>query len=445
MPSGITLAAGVVVGSPIALDGKYGPYNSTTDALNDLGPEYRYKGLTVGILSGSSVVEYWFKDGTDNTNFVLKNSASDWETLANKPSTFPPSTHSHAITDVTDLSTTLAAKADLISGKVPTTQLPSYVDDVIEVLSQGNLLLLTGETGKIYVTLDDNKCWRWTGTTYIEISPSSGQISAIVGLQEALNGRQTTIFKQATMAVTTATTAYPTFLVASFYSASNGADLRRTLTTITFASNMTFGSVTVRLPEWLTTGLGAWRGDQAFFKYAAPTGFTINFQYYNGSTWSTLLSVPGRGTNVTEYAAFQATIETGTYVEWMPFETLYGLNRQLASFPLTENAVQEYNVNSVLLPNGDVGSGVQLTRNTSVPTPPDGSENTFNAEQLIYRRVNGTAQRLDTYLGVKLEWQPVAPTQPTSPGSTGQIAYNDPYFYICVGVNKWRRIPVAAW
>ena len=115
------------------------------------------------------------------------------------------------------------------------------------------------------------------------------------------------------------------------------------------------------------------------------------------------------------------------------------------SFPATNNAVQEYNVNGVLLPNGDSGSGVQLTRNTATPQAPDGSDRTFNAEQLIYRRIGSTAQRLDTYLGVKLEWQPVPPTTPTTTGSTGQIAYADPYFYICVGVNTWRRAPVAAW
>jgi hypothetical protein len=115
------------------------------------------------------------------------------------------------------------------------------------------------------------------------------------------------------------------------------------------------------------------------------------------------------------------------------------------NFPATSNAVQEYDVTGVLLPNGDNGSGVQLTRNTTTPQAPDGSDRTFNAEQLIYRRVSGTAQRLDTYLGVKLEWQPVAPTTPTTSGSTGQIAYADPYFYICVGVNNWKRVPVAAW
>lgn len=57
-------------------------------------------------------------------------------------------------------------------GKVPSSQLPSYVDDVVEVASY-SALPATGETGKIYVTLDDNKTYRWSGTTYIEISQST--------------------------------------------------------------------------------------------------------------------------------------------------------------------------------------------------------------------------------------------------------------------------------
>lgn len=56
-------------------------------------------------------------------------------------------------------------------GKVPSSQLPSYVDDVIEVASYSDLPA-TGETGKIYVTLDTNKTYRWGGSTYVEISQS---------------------------------------------------------------------------------------------------------------------------------------------------------------------------------------------------------------------------------------------------------------------------------
>lgn len=57
------------------------------------------------------------------------------------------------------------------TGKVPSSQLPSFVDDVIEVTNYA-ALPATGEAGKIYVTLDDNKTYRWGGTAYVEISAS---------------------------------------------------------------------------------------------------------------------------------------------------------------------------------------------------------------------------------------------------------------------------------
>lgn len=57
------------------------------------------------------------------------------------------------------------------NGKVPSTQLPSYVDDVIEVAGIDNASEI-GETGKIYVDTISNKTYRWSGTAYVEISAS---------------------------------------------------------------------------------------------------------------------------------------------------------------------------------------------------------------------------------------------------------------------------------
>lgn len=54
-------------------------------------------------------------------------------------------------------------------GKVPSSQLPSYVDDVLEYSTLQDFPV-TGEAGKIYVTLDTNKTYRWTGSVYVEIS-----------------------------------------------------------------------------------------------------------------------------------------------------------------------------------------------------------------------------------------------------------------------------------
>lgn len=89
------------------------------------------------------------------------------------------------------------------SGLVPSSQLPSYVDDVIELLTISDtaptecatgdkyynstskkIFTATGtntwgttgetpETGKIYVTADTNKSYRWSGSDLVEISASS--------------------------------------------------------------------------------------------------------------------------------------------------------------------------------------------------------------------------------------------------------------------------------
>lgn len=64
------------------------------------------------------------------------------------------------------------------SGLIPSEQLPSYVDDVIEgYYKDGNFYSgntyeyeITPETGKIYVDLSTNQEYRWSGSTYISIS-----------------------------------------------------------------------------------------------------------------------------------------------------------------------------------------------------------------------------------------------------------------------------------
>lgn len=57
------------------------------------------------------------------------------------------------------------------NGLVPASQLPSYVDDVLEYASR-SAFPATGETGKIYVDMSTNIIYRWSGSQYVEISPS---------------------------------------------------------------------------------------------------------------------------------------------------------------------------------------------------------------------------------------------------------------------------------
>lgn len=66
------------------------------------------------------------------------------------------------------------------AGKVPSAQLPSFVDDVVEgYLSGGKFYKesshttqIIGESGKIYIDLASSKTYRWSGSTFAEISQS---------------------------------------------------------------------------------------------------------------------------------------------------------------------------------------------------------------------------------------------------------------------------------
>ena len=57
-------------------------------------------------------------------------------------------------------------------GKVPSSQLPSYVDDVLEYANKSNFPT-TGESGKIYVETSTSKAYRWSGSTYVEIAAAT--------------------------------------------------------------------------------------------------------------------------------------------------------------------------------------------------------------------------------------------------------------------------------
>lgn len=54
------------------------------------------------------------------------------------------------------------------SGKISAEQLPSYVDDVVEFPSYNNFPRF-GEQGKIYLSINDNKVYRWSGSRYVSL------------------------------------------------------------------------------------------------------------------------------------------------------------------------------------------------------------------------------------------------------------------------------------
>lgn len=98
---------------------------------------------------------YYYKDGAirEWTNAYVPTKVSD---LTN---------------DIGYLTNSSTLDATKLTGTVPTSSLPSYVDDVIEYSAQSGFPE-TGETGKIYVDTSTNLAYRWGGSAYVEISPS---------------------------------------------------------------------------------------------------------------------------------------------------------------------------------------------------------------------------------------------------------------------------------
>jgi len=105
-----------------------------------------------------------------NGNFKGKFKATDLTAEINLE--FPNKTAGTYTIATTDMKGAANGFAELDgTGKVPSSQLPSFVDDVVEYTTL-SAFPVTGETGKIYIALDTNLTYRWSGSVYVEISPS---------------------------------------------------------------------------------------------------------------------------------------------------------------------------------------------------------------------------------------------------------------------------------
>ena len=195
-------------------------------------------------------------------------------------------------------------------GLVPSTQLPSYVDDVLEF---ANLAALpaTGETGKIYVTLDTNKIYRWSGATYIEVSPTVGTIwGGITGtlanqtdLQNALNAKQASLTGTGFVVSTSGTITYDT---STYYLASNPNSYIALTALSSTATGLTYTN---------TTGVFSLTGGYAIPTTASATNWDT--AYTNRITSLTVTGSSGASTLVSN-------------VLNIPTYTLSGLGGQVA-------------------------------------------------------------------------------------------------------------------
>lgn len=86
------------------------------------------------------------------------------------------------------------------NGKVPASQLPSYVDDVVEAYlfeskmyrDKEHTNLIVAESGKIYIDLHTNKQYRWGGSQYVIISESLALGETAGSAYDGAKGKQTT-------------------------------------------------------------------------------------------------------------------------------------------------------------------------------------------------------------------------------------------------------------
>ena len=86
--------------------------------------------------------------------------------------------HDSAYYKKAEMDEKLGKKADLINGLIPSSQLPSYVDDVLEYTTRAQFPT-TWEKGKIYIDISTDKSWRWSGSTYIEIKANPWSSDAV--------------------------------------------------------------------------------------------------------------------------------------------------------------------------------------------------------------------------------------------------------------------------
>lgn len=181
------------------------------------------------------------------------------------------------------------------TGKVPSTQLPSFVDDVLEYANLAGFPG-TGETSKIYVALDTNKTYRWSGSVYIEISASPGSTDSVA--EGSVNLYFTNA--RASAAAPVQSVAGRTGAVTLAKADVGLANVENTaLSTFAGSANITTLG-TVATGTWNATAIGVTKGGLGLT--AAVTGLLKG----NGTAYSAAVSG-------TDYMAADATLDGGTF------------------------------------------------------------------------------------------------------------------------------------
>lgn len=174
-----------------------GDHTHTTSLATDTGTSTitlahngKYK-LTAGgtsvifTMPGDNNTTYTFATGDSNGQIAVTPSGGTKQNISVKGLAALAYKASLTASEVGAIATTAKGTAGGVAeldanGKVPTSQLPSFVDDVIEgyyynskfYKESAHTTEITGEAGKIYVDLSTNKTYRYSGSAFVEISSS---------------------------------------------------------------------------------------------------------------------------------------------------------------------------------------------------------------------------------------------------------------------------------
>lgn len=201
------------------------------------------------------------------------------------------------------------------NGFVPSARMPSYVDDVIEA-SDFASLPGTGESGKIYIALAEGKIYRWSGSAYVEISPSPGSTDSVVEGSTNLYFTNARADARIANAVGTSVQAYNANLTTW------AAETAPTGTVVGDTDTQTLSAKTLSNPtiEGYTEGSVTATVTTAYtFNIASDSIFNLTFTSGNNCTFTMPTAAIGKSfTVMLKQPASGTTTNTGTFtgVKW---------------------------------------------------------------------------------------------------------------------------------
>jgi hypothetical protein len=273
----------------------------------------------------------------------------------------------------------------ITSGVIDAARLPSYVDDVVEA---ANLAALpgTGETGKIYVTLDTNKVYRWSGSAYVYIT--SGAVDSVagktgvvtlnnsdVGLGNVENKSSATIRGEITSSnVTTALGFTP-------YDATNPAGYTTNVGTVTSVAALTLGTTGTDISSTVANGTTT-----PVITLNIPTASATNRGALSSADWTTFnnkTSNTGTVTSVATSGTVSGLTLTGGTITTTGTITLGG------TLEVTPSNFASQTANTVLAaPNGSAGT--PTFRSLVAADIPTLNQNTTGTASAVVNTVAGT-------------------------------------------------------